>query len=311
MKSSLKNRASHVDTSPMKKAQSKVVAITDQFGTESAPKKSVQIANVRTSLQANKTAQGNNTDIAQMLLSPDSSNPSQAQTGTRNSSRGKKVLQKYADSKKSGRQQMLIHIFSKLKEPTRERLEALYAAKLRFNPNEVYKDKTKSKNKVEPEIERFYRKITDSSDQIAVIGNVRPQVTVYNKLEDEELGSLLQFRVKRHCRNVSQNRQDEDLFFDQGRCSFGGGLLNLSDSRSNLNTGLFQFTELRDQRISALTSNIQSPLQAEHKAHKPSDSKFDKKRVSLLDTSVLPDTHNKQLHHAGTVIVEGHHEGMN
>lgn len=110
---------------------------------------------------------------------------------------------------------MLLHIFSKLKEPTRERLEALYSAKLRFNPNEVYQDKTKkSKNKVEPEIERFYRKITDSSDQIAVIGNVRPQVTVYGKLEDEELGSLLQFRVRRHCRNVSNARQDEDTFFE-------------------------------------------------------------------------------------------------
>ena len=99
---------------------------------------------------------------------------------------------------------MLVYIFSKLKDTTKQRLETIYAAKLRTNPNEVYKDKTKARAKIEPENERFYRKITDSSDQIAVIGNARPQVTVNSRLEDEELGSLLQFKIKRHCRAVSR-----------------------------------------------------------------------------------------------------------
>lgn len=52
--------------------------------------------------------------------------------------------------------------------------------------------------------DRFYRKIhTDSSEQIPVIGNCRPQTTLNRKLDDEELGSLINFKVPRHCRNCS------------------------------------------------------------------------------------------------------------
>ena len=83
----------------------------------------------------------------------------------------------------------------RLPEATRTRVRTVYENKLRLNPNEVYQDGTKLHNKTEPEAERFYRKLTFASDQISTIGNVRPQNTVYATLDDEELGSTLQFKV--------------------------------------------------------------------------------------------------------------------
>ena len=54
------------------------------------------------------------------------------------------------------------------------------------------------------EAERFYRKSKDrKQDKMTEFGNARPQNTVYSKLDDEELGSLLLFKVPRHCRNHS------------------------------------------------------------------------------------------------------------
>ena len=86
-------------------------------------------------------------------------------------------------------------LLEKLPEATRTRVRSVYESKFRLNPNEVYQDGTKRLIKTEPEAERFYRKLTFPSDQISTIGNVRPQNTVYATLDDEELGSTLQFKV--------------------------------------------------------------------------------------------------------------------
>ena len=47
-----------------------------------------------------------------------------------------------------------------------------------------------------------------------MIGNARPQETVHGKLEDEELGSLLLFKVPRHCRHhsLASNESQANLF---------------------------------------------------------------------------------------------------
>ena len=82
-------------------------------------------------------------------------------------------------------------LLERLPEATRARVRTIYESKFKLNPNEVFRDGTKRIIKTEPEVERFYRKIRDPSDQISTIGNVRPQNTVYATLDDEELGSTL------------------------------------------------------------------------------------------------------------------------
>ena len=68
----------------------------------------------------------------------------------------------------------------------------------------MYAGKNKRKMSSDEVGDRFYRKIhNDSSEQIPVIGNCRPQTTLNRKLDDEELGSLMNFKVQRHCRNSS------------------------------------------------------------------------------------------------------------
>ena len=82
-------------------------------------------------------------------------------------------------------------LMEKLPEATRARVRKVYEKKFKLNPNEVFRDGTKRQVKLDPEVERFYRKISYASDQISTIGNVRPQNTVYATLDDEELGSTL------------------------------------------------------------------------------------------------------------------------
>ena len=86
-------------------------------------------------------------------------------------------------------------LMKRLPEATRARVRTVYESKFRLNPNDVYQDGTRRHTKTESEAERFYRKLTFPSDQISTIGNVRPQNTVYATLDDEELGSTLQFKV--------------------------------------------------------------------------------------------------------------------
>ena len=54
------------------------------------------------------------------------------------------------------------------------RVRKIYESKFKLNPNEVFRDGTKRHIKTEPEVERFYRKIACTSEQISTIGNVRP-----------------------------------------------------------------------------------------------------------------------------------------
>ena len=55
--------------------------------------------------------------------------------------------------------------------------------------------------KVEAHPERFFKKIDTESERNPVIGNARPQNTYNQKLDDQELGSLVLFKIPRHCRN--------------------------------------------------------------------------------------------------------------
>ena len=61
------------------------------------------------------------------------------------------------------------------------------------------------------QLDKFYRKNKESIPEVGVteFGNARPQKTVYKRLEDEELGSLLLFKVPRHCRNHSVGEDKE------------------------------------------------------------------------------------------------------
>lgn len=92
-------------------------------------------------------------------------------------------------------------LLEQLPEQTRMRIRLIYEKIYNTNPNEVYRDGTKPVLQISNEVERFYRKITYPSDQISTVGNVRPQNTVYTTLDDEELGSTIQFKVHRHCRH--------------------------------------------------------------------------------------------------------------
>ena len=102
----------------------------------------------------------------------------------------------------TGQQQFLNWLVSKLPENTRLRIEDLYAevfAANREGEEEVIKNKRAGIKKEEVQ-ERFYRVIEDESDRIPVIGNARQQETYKSRINDEEYGSVIQFKVPRACR---------------------------------------------------------------------------------------------------------------
>lgn len=81
------------------------------------------------------------------------------------------------------------------------RVEDLYPSHFEKDAEELLKKRKPSLQGEKPE--RFYRVIVDENDQNPIIGNVRTQTTYKSKLADEEFGSVLQFKVHRHCRRHS------------------------------------------------------------------------------------------------------------
>lgn len=106
---------------------------------------------------------------------------------------------------------MYTYLMSVLPETSRKSVRRVYEQKYKQNPNEVYHDHTVKKFSFGLRLDKFYRKNKESIPEVGAteFGNARPQKTVYKRLEDEELGSLLLFKVPRHCRNHSVGEDKE------------------------------------------------------------------------------------------------------
>ena len=136
----------------------------------------------------------------------------------RGNSQTKTVLAKVAASKNIKNLalvKMYTYLMSVLPEPSRHSVRRAYEQKYKQNPNEVYHDHTEKKYKLGLGLEKFYRKNKESIPEVGAkdFGNARPQKTVFKRLEDEELGSLLLFKVPRHCRNHSVGEEKEQTNF--------------------------------------------------------------------------------------------------
>ena len=70
--------------------------------------------------------------------------------------------------------------------------------------------------------------IEDESDRIPVIGNARPQETFNTRIDDEEYGSVLQFKVPRACRKHHHNLQSSHVEDAHG-LNFNDSYLNDTD----------------------------------------------------------------------------------
>lgn len=127
----------------------------------------------------------------------------------RQTKRYKRTIQKIKKKQLQTHAQFVAWFANLLPEGTRDRIALAISLGVKENSNDIYKDKVK-KRSLDNEEERFYRKVAQNSIEIATLGNARPQHTVYKNLEDEELGSLLQFRVPRRCRQHSQETKNSD-----------------------------------------------------------------------------------------------------
>ena len=141
-----------------------------------------------------------------------------------NPQRTKKVVQAYKNSKLTGQHQFLNWLVAKLPENTRARIEDIYEDVFAGDDDEVIRNKRRGRKRG-AEQERFYRVIEDESDKIPVIGNARPQETFNTRIDDEEYGSVLLFKVPRACRKHNHNHK-----FNHAEDAHG---MNFNDSYLN------------------------------------------------------------------------------
>ena len=96
-------------------------------------------------------------------------------------------------------------LLKKLSEPSRKALHKIYMEKYHPDPNKLYKNLTsRRQGEQKEELDRFYRKHRKESapEKMQELGFARPRKRVHTELEAEELGSVLLFKVPRHCQNI-------------------------------------------------------------------------------------------------------------
>ena len=70
----------------------------------------------------------------------------------------------------------------------------------------LYEDPQVQENELElakrekSEFQKFERK-----EQVGLVAHKRPQTSCKGTIDDEEMGSIIQFKIKRHCHNRSQS----------------------------------------------------------------------------------------------------------
>ena len=144
--------------------------------------------------------------------------------------KSKNTLRKYRDSKLSTSLQILNYLFTELPETTRKRLEIIYnLEKSNDNIEAVFVSNNK---KFIPQNDPYLRKAIVEKDPC--VGNARHQKTLSSNIPDEELGSLLLFKVPRNCRDYKINEGLSTLNSDPIEANKGAVVGNTADYDGNI-----------------------------------------------------------------------------